>query len=150
MASPTTEDPLVREQLLAQQARAEDRRDLIVRGVRQVVVFALFVALLAGAYVGYKALSDSLDDRQTDWPVVGSVLPRGDNLNMPPLSDIVGQFGEVPRGQTQTYARILLGEGLFTLREAAVGFVAGVVIGLLLAMVLVRSQWLDRGVVPYI
>ncbi|NNE74408.1 MAG: ABC transporter permease subunit, partial [Acidimicrobiales bacterium] len=51
---------------------------------------------------------------------------------------------------TQTYARILLGEGLFTLREAAVGFVAGVIIGLALAMVLVRSRWLDRGVVPYI
>ncbi|MEL7208035.1 MAG: hypothetical protein AAGK32_07340, partial [Actinomycetota bacterium] len=80
----STADPLVRDQLASQRARRGDRRATMLAAARQVLVFAAFVLLLAGAYVGYKALSAAVDDAQTDWPVVGSFLPRGDDLNMPP------------------------------------------------------------------
>ncbi|MGI9606817.1 MAG: ABC transporter permease [Acidimicrobiales bacterium] len=143
-------DPLVREQRIAEQARREDRRDLSTRILRQLAVFAIFVIALAGLYTGYKAFGASIDDAQTDWPVIGSVLPRADDLNMPPLGDIIGQFGETPRGQEQIYARILFDEGLFTLREAAVGFVVGLIVGLAIAIALARWKWLDRGLLPYV
>ncbi|MEL7156283.1 MAG: ABC transporter permease subunit, partial [Actinomycetota bacterium] len=98
----------------------------------------------------YKALSAAVDDAQTDWPVVGSFLPRGDDLNMPPLGDIAGQFAEVPGGQEQSYAAILFDEGLFTLREAAVGFAVGLVVGVAIAIVLARWRPLERGLLPFV
>ncbi|MCY3910596.1 MAG: hypothetical protein OXF99_03730, partial [bacterium] len=73
-----TDDPLVREHRIKQQAAQEQRRDAVVRIVRQTVTFVVFLGLLAGLYSGYKAFGQSIDDAQHDWPVVGSVLPRTD------------------------------------------------------------------------
>jgi NitT/TauT family transport system permease protein len=140
----------VRDQLAAQATTRRDRRDSVVAVARQLLVFAAFVALLAAGYTGYKAMSAALDDGQTDWPIIGSSLPRGDDLNMPPLADILSQFGEVPSGQEGTYASILVGEALFTLREAAVGFAVGAAIGLAIAIVLARWRPLERGLLPYV
>jgi len=142
-------DPLVRDQLNAQRAASEDRRDRIVRTARQVSVFAIFLAALAGLYTAYKAFASAVDGGQTDWPILGSFLPRGDDLNMPPLGDIVSQFGATDRGG-KNYSWALFDEGLFTLREAAVGFVAGVVIGMGIAILLARYKPLERGLLPYV
>lgn len=38
----------------------------------------VFIALFAALYTGYKAFGQAIDDRQHDWTVVGSVLPRTD------------------------------------------------------------------------
>ncbi len=143
-------DPLIREQLLAAQARTTDRRELVGRVLRQAAVFVCFILVLGLAYTGYKAFAKSLDNAQTDWPIVGSFLPRGDDLNMPPISDIFSAFGDTPRGKTANYTSTLFTEGLFTLREAAVGFGFGLVIGLGIAIVLARWKWLDRGLLPYV
>ncbi len=143
-------DPLVREQLLAQETRREDRRDLVVRSTRQLAVFGVFVALIALLYSGYKAFSSALDGAQTDWPILGSFLPRGDDLNMPPLGDIVSQFSATDGRSGKVYSAVLFEEGLFTLREAAVGLVAGLVLGLVIAIVLARWKPLERGLLPYV
>jgi len=149
-ADAATVDPLVREQLLRERSAREERRDAIVRVVRQIVVFVLFLVFLALLYTGYKAFGQAIDDRQTDWPVIGSVLPRSDDLNMPPVTDVLAEFGQPPSRAEATLGRVLLGEGLFTLREAAVGFVVGIVVGLGIAIVLARSKFLERGLTPYI
>ncbi|NNF53730.1 MAG: ABC transporter permease subunit [Acidimicrobiales bacterium] len=143
-------DPIIREQLLAQQVATADRRDSVVRAVRRILVFVVFVFLLGLLYTAYKAFGSSIDDAQSQWPVIGSVLPRADDLNMPPISDIVSQFGERRNPEANSYARILLGEALFTLREAAVGFLVGGIVGLGIAIALARSRWLDKGLLPYI
>ena len=143
-------DPLIREQLIRQRAAAEDRRESISRALRQVVVFTVFLVVLALAYTGYKAFGQAIDDRQTDWPVVGSMLPATNDLILPPLPDIASAFTETPRGEAQIYSRFLLDEGLFTFRSAALGFVIGVVIGLMIAVVLVRWAPLERGLLPYV
>ncbi len=122
----------------------------MVRVARQVLVFAVFVVLLGFAYSGYKSFGQAIDDRQTDWPVVGSVLPRTDNLNMPPILDILAEFGETPGGTDSVLGRQLFDEALFTLREGAVGFVAGIVIGLGIAIVLARWKRVERGLLPYV
>lgn len=144
------EDPLVREHRMKQLAAQEERRDTIMRVARQTVTFVVFLALLAGLYTGYKAFGQAVDDRQHDWPVVGSVLPRTDDLNMPPVSEIFGQFGETPGGRDKIYARILFDEALFTLREAFAGFLVGLVIGMAIAVALAQWRRLEQGLLPFV
>ena len=81
---------------------------------------------------------------------MGSFLPRSDDKNMPPVLDILAEFGKAPRAGGTTIGRLTLDGALFTLREAAVGFVAGTVIGLAIAVVLAQSRRAERGVLPYV
>lgn len=122
----------------------------LVGGVRQVLVFVVFLVVLGGLYTGYKAVGATIKDAQTDWPVVGLVLPRSDDLNMPPLLDILGSLGETPRSAEQTFGKFLFDEALFTFREAFVGFVTGVLGGLALAVLMARTRWLAEGLLPYV
>lgn len=145
-----TEDPLVREHRLKQQAAHEARRDTTVRIIRQTVTFVVFMGLLAALYAGYKEVGQAIDDRQHDWPVVGSVLPRTDDLTMPPIGKIIGQFGETPGGEDQIYVLILLDEALFTLREAFAGFMVGLVIGMAIALALAQWRRLEQGLLPFV
>ena len=117
---------------------------------RQVVVFIVFIVLLGFGYTAYKALGQSIDDRQTDWFAIGSVLPRTDDLSMPPMMDILGGFDDVQSGTGKTLGRLVFEEAAFTLREAAIGFAAGVIIGMAIAILLVRSRRLEQGLLPYV
>jgi NitT/TauT family transport system permease protein len=115
-----------------------------------VAVFAAFLVALGLAYTGYKSLGRAVDHEQTGWPIIGSLLPRSDDLNMPPLGDILAELGETPRGEDQPFVRFLLSEAVFTFREAAVGFTVGVVAGLAIAIALARSRWLEDAFLPYV
>ena len=117
---------------------------------RRTLIFAVFLVALALFYTGYKAFGQAIDDTQRDWWVVGSFLPRSDDKNMPPVLDILAEFGKAPRAGGTTIGRLTLDGALFTLREAAVGFVAGTVIGLAIAVVLLQSRRAERGVLPYV
>jgi NitT/TauT family transport system permease protein len=114
------------------------------------VVFSIFVVLLGLLYSGYKVFGEAIDDAQRDWPLVGSVMPRSNDLNMPPILDILSEFTVTPGGTDKVLARQLFDEAVFTLREATVGFIAGIVIGLGIAIALARSRRLERGLVPYV
>ena len=117
---------------------------------RRTLIFAVFLVALALVYTGYKAFGQAIDDTQRDWWVVGSFLPRSDDKNMPPVLDILAEFGKAPRAGGTTIGRLTLDGALFTMREAAVGFVAGTVIGLAIAVVLAQSRRAERGVLPYV
>jgi NitT/TauT family transport system permease protein len=135
----------------ARAIRRDERRAASIRLLRRIVVFALFVVILAATYTGYKAFGQSIDDTQTSWPVVGRFLPRTDDLTMPPISDIIAEFGEPPqRNNGKPLVAFIAEASLFTFREAALGFAFGVVFGLAIAIVLLRSAWLDRGLSPYL
>ncbi len=123
---------------------------MLQRVTRQVVVFAVFVVLMGFAYSGYKAFGQSIDDKQHDWWAVGSVLPRTDDLNMPPILDILAEFNVIQGGTDKVLGRLLFEESLFTLREAALGFAVGTVVGMGIAMALARSKPLERGLLPYV
>ncbi len=121
------------------------------RAARRVIVFVVFLVVLAGAYTGYKAFGQAVDDAQTDLPFIGKVLPRTDDLTMPPIIDIVTEFGEPPQRNTdKPLAMFILEAGLFTFREAVLGFVFGLVFGLMLAIIMLRSRWLEAGMSPYL
>ena len=135
-------------------ARAIRRHERVAatrRTIRRSVIFAAFLVILAMTYTGYKAVGQSIDDQQTNWPLVGALLPRTDDLTMPPLSDIVAEFGQPPqRNSDKPLGAFIAEASLFTLREAALGFFFGTVFGLAIAFVLVRSVWIEQGVTPYL
>ncbi len=54
------------------------------------------------------------------------------------------------RGSDASLAQFLVGAALYTWREAAIGFVAGAVIGIGLAAAFVHSGLLERAFVPYV
>jgi NitT/TauT family transport system permease protein len=119
--------------------------------VRRVVVFVVFVVVLAMTYTGYKAFGQSIDDAQTSWPAIGRFLPRTDNLTMPPIKDIIAEFGEPPqRNSGKPLIAFIAEASLFTFREAALGFVFGVALGIAIAILLLQSAWLERGLSPYL
>ncbi len=144
------DDPIVFEQLLRLQAAREQRRARLRRTGRQVVVLAVFICLLGLAYSLYKVVGAAIDDSQSGWPVIGSILPESDDLKMPPVLDIVSGIFEEPRGTNEPFWSIVGKEAAFTLREAAVGFAIGVVVGLSIAIVLTTSGRLERALVPHV
>ncbi len=135
----------------AQAIRKLERAAAVRRSARRVLVFFVFIVVLALTYTGYKAFGQAIGDAQTDWPVIGKVLPRTDNLTMPPLRDIVAEFARPPqRNSSKPLAAFILEAGLFTFREAVLGFVFGLVFGLGIAIVMLRSRWLESGMSPYL
>ncbi len=76
---------------------------------------------------------------------------RPDDLTMPHVWEIAGSFIEpVQRGSSEILAVSLLKAAGFTLIEAGLGFGIGSVVGLGLAVAMMRSAWLDRALVPWI
>ena len=66
------------------------------------------------------------------------------------MLDIVSGIFEEPRGTNEPFWSIVGKEAAFTLREAAVGFTIGVVVGLGIAIVLTTSGRLERALVPHV
>lgn len=135
----------------ARAIRKHERVEAAKRTVRRAVVFALFMVALALAYTGYKAFGEAMDDSQTEWPVVGQIMPRTDDLTMPPLTDIAAEFSQPPqRNSDKPLAVFIAQAALFTFREAALGFLFGTIFGLAIAVLLLRSVWIEQGVTPYL
>ena len=150
MTATSTSDP-AEYAAVTEELRRYERRQAARQAIRRVVVFAVFLVVLAFAYTSYKAFGTAVDDAQTHWPVVGSFLPRSDNLTMPPIPDIILEIAEPPqRGQPKVLGAFVFEAAMFTLREAAIGFFLGALLGIGIAIVLIRSKWLERGVSPYI
>ena len=77
--------------------------------------------------------------------------PFANDLNLPHVWNIAIAFAQPwERGSDQTLAQYLFGAALYTWREAAIGFVLGAVLGLVLATVFVHSRLLERALVPYV
>jgi NitT/TauT family transport system permease protein len=74
-----------------------------------------------------------------------------DDLNLPHIWNIALVFLEPwQRGADRNVAQFLFDAALYTWREAALGFVLGAAIGLVLATVFVHSRLLERALVPYV
>ncbi|MET1000915.1 MAG: ABC transporter permease subunit, partial [Acidimicrobiia bacterium] len=86
------------------------------------------------------------------WPFTDRELPvPTDDQTLPPIWDIVSRFFEPQRSNDPTDLwRFILDAALFTFRTAFVGFVFGIILGLGLALIMLRSRWLERGMLPYI
>jgi NitT/TauT family transport system permease protein len=116
---------------------------------RRVLAFAAVMVVLAGLWEGYKLLGEAARGRI---PFTEVRLPvRPDDTSMPHLWDIgAALFEPAQRGSETTLLEVLLRSAWFTWREAALGFAAGSLIGLLLGAVLGRWPLLERGLMPYV
>ena len=121
----------------------------IYRGLQQAGMILLGVALLVAMWEGYKAFGSWTGGT---WPGTERELPvPSDNLNMPHSYDIVKQlFEPVTRRADETLFSFLFKSAWFTFKMAFLGFVIGTIVGLALAVVMLRSSWLERGLVPWI
>jgi NitT/TauT family transport system permease protein len=122
-------------------------------------IFLLIVAAVLLVWEGVKLLGG------VPWRAPGA-LPGPDNpvlwnppfrwpfasdLNLPHVWNIAIAFGQpFQRGAEETLAQYLLGAALYTWRAAAIGFVLGAALGLLLATIFVHSRLLERALVPYV
>ena len=125
---------------------AAPRRDPLTpekarRAAFQVALLILVLAALWGLWEGFKAFGEAVDLRIGTFTV--------DDRTLPHIHSIVGQLFE-PIAGGQLLLTALLEAALFTAKEAAVGFVLGASFGFLLAIVLVHSGLMQRGLLPYI
>ena len=131
------------------QSSASGRTSAVRRGLKQGVSILVAVAILVGLWEGYKALGSWTGGT---WPGSTRELPvPSDDLNMPHTYDIAKKlFDPVTRRSEDTLFVFLLKSAWFTFKEAFLGFVIGTIVGLGLAIVMLRSRWLERGLVPWI
>lgn len=118
------------------------------RLIRPLMIIGVIVGF-AALWEGYKLIGGATDG---NWPGTATELPvNPDDLTMPHVWSIVGAlFEPVQRGSDDSLAFFLFKSAWFTFKEAAIGFVIGAAVGLGLAMVMLRSRFLDRGLVPWI
>jgi NitT/TauT family transport system permease protein len=101
----------------------------------------LVLAALWAAWEGYKWLWESTG---WTWPFLV------DDTTMPHIHDILGAFREPVTTGGPALIHPLLDAAWFTAKEALAGFALGAVIGFVLAVLLVHSRLLERGLLPYI
>ena len=118
---------------------------------RRVGIFVAFGALIFIAWEGIKLIGGD------PWRGEGWVFQPpleiwfASDLLLPHTWDIFGALAApVQRGSDASLAQFLVGAGLYTWREAAIGFVVGAIIGIALAAVFVHSKLLERALVPYV
>ena len=111
-------------------------------------VLGAVLAIVAGIalWEGYKAVGDP------DGAVVFGVrvLPRTDDAAMPHVLDVVRRLGQPELAGGRPVWRVVFDACLFTLGITAVGFIAGALFGLLLAIVMQRFRVAERGLLPWV
>jgi NitT/TauT family transport system permease protein len=106
---------------------------------------ALMVAVAAGLWAfweAFKWVGEETGFKLGQFAVNDRTLPH--------VHDIVGQLFEPSRRNGPLLIEVLWDAALFTAKEAAVGFLLGASIGFVIAVVLVHSRLLQRGLLPYI
>jgi NitT/TauT family transport system permease protein len=118
----------------------EAREEGVVRGAGRALLFVLVLAVLWGLWEGYRWLGIK----------VGITRPFPVNdTTMPHIHEIFAQLFQPSRANGPMLIHVLLDSALFTAKEAATGFVLGGIIGFALAVGLVHSRLLERGLLPY-
>lgn len=116
--------------------------------VRSASYGVLGLAAAVGLWEAYKALAPE------NGVLVGDnrVLPRTTDLAMPHVWDMVQRLGEPVSSMAGAEAlwRVVADAVGVSLRVAAAGWLAGTVIGLLLALLMARSRLAEWGLLPWI
>ena len=118
-----------------------------MRRLRGVGLGALGLLVLAGVWELYKAFGPA------NGLVVGgrAVTPRTGDRAMPHLWEMVTRLGEPATGSRgdPLWVGVLEASG-FSLRIAAAGWLVGVVVGLLLALLMQQLRLAEAGVLPWV
>jgi NitT/TauT family transport system permease protein len=109
--------------------------------LRRGLVFAAVLAGLWAFWEAYRAFGVAV---RLTWPF------EVNERTMPHIHDMIGQLFEPSRRNGPLLIEVLGKAALFTAKEAAVGFALGAGVGFLIAVALVHSTLLQRGLLPYI
>ncbi|HWS31823.1 MAG TPA: ABC transporter permease subunit [Actinoplanes sp.] len=111
-------------------------------------VLSVIAGLVAATLVweGYKAAGDP------EGTVLFGVrvLPRADDLSMPHLWTIVQRLADPEMTGGRPVWLVVAEACLFTLGITAAGFLAGALVGLVLAAAMQRFRIVERGLLPYV
>jgi NitT/TauT family transport system permease protein len=118
---------------------------------RRVATFAAFIILVIVAWELVKFIGGDpwrFDGWTWDPPLT---IWFATDRRLPHTWDIaVALVNPVQRSADESLAQFLIGAAAYTWREAAIGFVAGALIGVALAAAFVHSSLLERAFVPYV
>lgn len=110
--------------------------------VRRIATTVAALLGFAAIWELYKAIGTAIG---WSWPI------ETNDLIMPHSWDIVAVlFEPVQRGSDESLLVFLIKSAAFTFQEAALGFVLGTIIGLGLAIAMLRVRFLENGLVPWI
>ena len=114
--------------------------------LRTVAVAVLALVAFVVLWEGYKLVGNP------DGTVLFGVriLPRADDLSMPHLLDVLRRLGRPELTGGRPVWIVVASAGFFTLGITAVGFLAGAIFGLLLAVAMQRFRPVERGLLPYV
>src|SRR5918992_1412822 len=113
-------------------------RLVLIRAAMLVAVLGVLWAL----WEAFKAVAEATGLRLGAFVVDDSTFPH--------LHDIVAQLFEPSRRNGPLLIEVLWDAALFTAKEAFVGFVLGATVGFVIGVILVHSNLLQRGFLPYI
>jgi NitT/TauT family transport system permease protein len=114
--------------------------------VKRIGVAVLALVAFVLLWEGYKLVGNP------DGTVLFGVrlLPRADDLSMPHLIDVLRRLGQPELTGGRPVWIVVAQACLFTLGVTAVGFLAGAIFGLLLAVLMQRFRIVERGLLPYV
>jgi len=118
--------------------------------MRTAVTMAVAVVVLVALWEGYKWVGDQTGGT---WPGTTVDLPVTSNdITMPHVGDIAGElFDDIRDGrQTMPMTLYLAKKAAVTFLEATIGFTLGVVVGMGLAVLMLRWRFAERGLLPWI
>ncbi len=120
------------------------------RMLRTAVTVTVAVVILVALWEGYKWVGDQTGGT---WPGTTVDLPVTSNdITMPHVADIAGElFDDIRDGrQTMPMTLYLAKKAAVTFLEATIGFTLGVVVGMGLAVLMLRWRFAERGLLPWI
>ncbi|MFT5203344.1 MAG: NitT/TauT family transport system permease protein [Candidatus Aldehydirespiratoraceae bacterium] len=124
-------------------------RQKIINGLVRLIPSAVAIVALCALYEGYRRMGLATDEQ---WPIIGGDLPvKTNQVTMPPLWDIITRFFEPQqRRSSTTVLEAVIQGSWYTMRISLAGFVMGATIGMSLAVIMLRSKLLEKGILPWV
>ena len=117
------------------------------RGGRRVVLFLLALVLVAALWELYKAVGPDDGGDVLGW----TILPKADDRAMPHVWDMASRaFDPEVRSSDRPLWLAVLAAAWYSFRLALAGFLIGATVGMLLAMLMARFRFVERGLMPYL
>ncbi|MEE2768664.1 MAG: ABC transporter permease subunit [Actinomycetota bacterium] len=120
------------------------------RALRTAATVAVAIIGLVALWEGYKWVGDQTGGT---WPGTTIDLPvMANDITMPHAGDIAAElFDDIRAGrETLPMTLYLAKKAAVTFLEAAIGFTLGLVVGMGLAIVMLRWRFAERGLLPWI
>ena len=118
-----------------------------MKRLRRAALFVCSLLLVALAWELYKLVGPEAGGKIFGW----NLLPRSNDRAMPHVWEMLSRYADPElRGSSREIWRVVLAGAWFSFRLALVGFVVGTLLGMLLAVLMARFKFAERGILPYL